>query len=44
MSSQQKEDKHACRVSRKQVHVREMLGTSRIAVFFHDSWFLMFEK
>ena len=39
MSSQQKEDKHACRVSRKQVHVREMLGTSRIAVFFQ--WFVV---
>ena len=34
MSSQQKEDQRACRVSRKQVHVREMLGAPRIAVFF----------
>ena len=31
MASQQKEDKHACRVSRKQVHVGKMLVTSRIA-------------
>ena len=35
MSSQQKEDQHACRVTRKKVHARKMLGTSRIAVFFH---------
>ena len=34
MSSQQKGDPHACRVSRKHVHVREMLATSRVAVFF----------
>ena len=33
MSSQQKEDQPACRVTRKKVHVRKMLGTSRIAVF-----------
>ena len=38
MSSQQKEDQHACRVTRKKVHVRKMLGTSRIAVFFQ--WFV----
>ena len=45
MSSQQKEDQHACRFTRKKVHVRQMLGTSRIAVFFfNDSCFLMFEK
>ena len=34
MSSQQKEDQHACRVTRKKVHARKMLGASRIAVFF----------
>ena len=34
MSSQQKGDQHACRVSRKQVHVREMLARPRIAVIF----------
>ena len=39
MSSQQKEDQHACRVTRKKVHVRKMLGTSRIAVFFQ--WFVL---
>ena len=38
--SQQKEDpQQACRVTRKKVHVREMLGTSRIAVFFQ--WFVV---
>ena len=30
----QKEDQHACRVTRKKVNARKMLGTSRIAVFF----------
>ena len=39
MSSQQKEDQHACRVTRKKVHVRKMLGTSRIAVF--SQWFVV---
>ena len=39
MSSQQKEDQHACRVTRKKVHVRKMLGTSRIALFFQ--WFML---
>ena len=41
MSSQQKEDQHACRVTRKKVHARKMLGTSRIAVCFsmiRGSW------
>ena len=36
MPSQQKEDQHACRVTRKKVHVRQMLGASRIAVFCCD--------
>ena len=36
MSSQQEGDQHACRVSRKQVHVREMLATPRIVVFFQS--------
>ena len=39
MSSQQKGDPHACRVTRKKLHVREMLATSRIAVFFQ--WFVV---
>ena len=39
MSSQQKEDQHACRVTRKKVHARKMLGTSRTAVFFQ--WFVV---
>ena len=34
MSSQQKEDQHAGRVTRKKVHMRKVLGTSRIAAFF----------
>ena len=34
MSSQQKEDQHTSRVTRKKEHVREMLGTSRIPLFF----------
>ena len=39
MSSQQKEDQHACRVTRKKVHVRKMLGTLRIDLFFQ--WFVL---
>ena len=39
MSSQQKEDQHARRVTRKKVHARKMLGTSRIAVF--SQWFVV---
>ena len=49
MSSQQKEDQHACRLTRKKInlsrvirkklHVRKVLGTSRIAVFFQ--WFVV---
>ena len=33
-SSQKKEDQHASRVTRKKTHAREMLGLSRIAMFF----------
>ena len=42
MSSQQKEDQHACRVTRESRYtVREMLGTLRIAAFFQ--WFVVFD-
>ena len=39
MSSQQKEDQHASRVTRKKIHMRQMLGESRIAVF--SQWFVL---
>ena len=33
-SSQKKEDQHARRVTRNKIHTRQMLGKSRITVFF----------
>ena len=43
-SSQKKEDQHASRVTRKKIRMRQLLGKSRITVFFQCSLFLMFEK
>ena len=39
MASQQKEDQRTCQVTRKKLQARQMLGTSRIAVFFQ--WFVV---